>query len=34
VLIFLIRGVSGEDVKLLPKGERLYRLLHKMKLVK
>lgn len=34
VLIFLVRGVSGEDVKLLPKGERLYRLLHKMKLVK
>ena len=34
VLIFLLRGVSGEDVKLLPKGEKIYGLLNKMKLVK
>ena len=34
ILIFLIRGVSGDDVKLLPKGEKIYGLLHRMKLVK
>ncbi len=34
ILLFLLRGVSGEDVKLLPKGEKIYRLLHKLKLMK
>ncbi len=34
VLIFLLRGVSGEDVKLLPKGEKIYGLLNKLKLVR
>lgn len=34
ILLFLLRGISGEDVKLLPKGEKIYRLLNKMKLMK
>ena len=34
ILLFLLRGVSGEDVKLLPKGEKIYRLLNKLKLMK
>ena len=34
VAIFLVRGVSGDDIKLLPKGEKLYRLFYKLKLVK
>lgn len=34
VLLFVFRGVSGEDVKLLPKGEKIYRLLVKIKYVK
>ena len=34
VVIFLVRGVSGDDVKLLPKGEKIYKVLYKLKLVK
>ena len=34
VVIFLIRGISGDDVKLLPKGATIYRILNKLKLVK
>ena len=34
VAIFLFRGVSGDDIKLLPKGEKLYKIFYKMKLVK
>ena len=34
VAIFLIRGVSGDDIKLLPKGEKLYSIFNKLKLVK
>lgn len=32
-VLFLIRGVSGDDIKLLPKGEKIYSALHKLKLV-
>ncbi len=34
VSIFLIRGISGDDVKLLPKGDKIFRILNKLKLVK
>ena len=34
VAIFLVRGVSGDDIKLLPKGEKLYNIFRKLKLVK
>jgi stage V sporulation protein B len=34
VAIFLVRGVSGDDIKLLPKGETLYKVFRKLKLVK
>ena len=34
VTIFLVRGISGDDVKLLPKGATIYRILNKLKLVK
>ncbi len=34
VAIFLIRGVSGDDIKMLPKGETLYKVFRKLKLVK
>ncbi len=34
VVIFLVRGISGDDVKLLPKGATIYRILNKLKLVK
>lgn len=34
ILIFLLRGVSGDDVKLLPKGEKIYKLLNKLRLIK
>ena len=34
VVLFLVRGISGDDIKLLPKGERIYGVLRKMKLVK
>jgi stage V sporulation protein B len=34
VSIFLVRGISGDDVKLLPKGATIYRILNKLKLVK
>ena len=34
VMLFLVRGISGEDVKLLPKGAKIYRVLNKLKLVK
>ncbi len=34
VAIFLLRGVSGDDIKLLPKGEKLYKIFFKLKLVK
>lgn len=34
VVLFLVRGVSGDDIKLLPKGDKIYGILHKMKLVK
>ncbi len=33
ITIFLIRGVSGDDIKMLPKGETLYRIFRKLKLV-
>ncbi len=34
VVIFLVRGISGDDVKLLPKGNKIYSILNKLKLVK
>lgn len=34
VAIFLVRGISGDDVKLLPKGDKIFRILNKLKLVK
>ena len=34
ILLFLLRGISGDDVKMLPKGEKIYGILRKMKLVK
>lgn len=34
IVLFLVRGISGDDVKLLPKGEKIYKLLFKLKLVK
>jgi stage V sporulation protein B len=34
VAIFLVRGISAEDVKLLPKGDKIFRILNKLKLVK
>ena len=34
VVIFLVRGISGDDVKLLPKGNKIYGVLNKLKLVK
>lgn len=33
VVLFLIRGISGDDIRLLPKGERIYGVLKKLKLV-
>lgn len=33
LVLFLVRGVSGDDIKLLPKGEKIYRLLRKLRLV-
>lgn len=34
VLLFLVRGISGDEIKLLPKGEKIYRILRKFKFVK
>ncbi|MBE6587198.1 MAG: polysaccharide biosynthesis protein [Ruminococcaceae bacterium] len=34
IVIFLVRGISGDDVRLLPKGAAIYRILNKLKLVK
>ncbi len=34
VVIFLVRGISGDDIKLLPKGATIYKILSKLKLVK
>lgn len=34
VLLFLLRGISSDDIKLLPKGEKIYRILKRIKLVK
>lgn len=34
VTLFLVRGISGDDVKLLPKGAKIYTILNKLKLVK
>lgn len=34
VILFLVRGISGDDVKLLPKGAKIYKILSKLKLVK
>ena len=34
IVLFLVKGISGDDVKLLPKGAKIYRILNKLKLVK
>ena len=34
VLLFLVRGISGDDIKLLPKGQKIYGILHRVRLVK
>ena len=34
VVLFLVKGVSGDDIKLLPKGAKIYNVLNKLKLVK
>ena len=34
VLLFLVRGISGNEIKLLPKGAKIYRVLNRLKLVK
>lgn len=34
VLLFLIKGISSDDIKMLPKGEKIYGILHRIKLVK
>jgi len=34
VLLFLVRGISGDEIKLLPKGAKIYSILNKLKLVK
>ncbi len=34
VLLFLFKGISGDDIKMLPKGEKIYNILHKARLVK
>lgn len=33
VVLFAVRGVSGDDIKLLPKGDKIYGALRKLKLV-
>jgi len=34
LVLFLVRGISGDDIKLLPKGAKIYSILNKLKLVK
>ena len=34
VLLFLVRGISADEIKLLPKGTKIYSVLNKLKLVK
>ncbi|MBQ3528006.1 MAG: polysaccharide biosynthesis protein [Clostridia bacterium] len=34
VLLFLVRGISGDEIKLLPKGAKIYSILNKLRLVK
>ena len=34
VVLFLIHGVDKDDILLLPKGEKIYNILHKMHLLK
>ena len=34
IVLFLIRGISGDDIRLLPKGDKIYGVLSRMKLVK
>ena len=34
VLLFLVKGISGNEIKLLPKGNKIYAVLRKLKLVK
>lgn len=34
VILFLVKGISANEIKLLPKGEKIYRILNKLKLVK
>ncbi len=33
-VLLAVRGISGDDIKLLPKGEKIYSVLHRLKLVK
>ena len=34
VILFLVRGISADEIKLLPKGTKIYSVLNKLKLVK
>ena len=34
IALFILRGIDESDVKMLPKGEKIYSLLHKMKLLR
>ena len=33
-MLFILRAVEGEDIKLLPKGQKIYAIMHRLKLVK
>lgn len=33
-MLFILRAVDGEDIKLLPKGQKIYAIMHRLKLVK
>ena len=33
-MLLLLRGITGEDVKLLPKGQKIYGVMHRLKLIK
>ena len=34
LVLFLVKGISGDDIRMLPKGEKIYGIFKKLKLVK